>query len=173
MQKFVKAIAVGAVLASAIGVGIASPAEAKRPVACTDVLLPAGACPADAGAAVAECCPCSGHKNHGSYVSCVAHAVNALRKANCLDKEARTSMKRCAARSTCGKPEGFVTCCKTTPGACMGGFCEEGSAGSECMVDADCPSTTKCSIKRDATTCEAQGGLPGEGSCCNACSATP
>jgi hypothetical protein len=172
MKNVFTTIMVGVALGGATIVGFAPRADA-RPNPCSDVILPGGACPADAGAAVAECCPCGGNKNHGSYVSCVAHAVNALRTAKCLDKDQRRSMKRCAARSTCGKPEGFVTCCKTIPGECDGGFCEEGSTGSECIVDTDCPATTKCSIKHDATTCEDQGGVPGEGSCCNACSATP
>ena len=172
MKNTIRMLVMGVALGGAAIIGFAPRAEA-RPNPCPDVILPGGACPTDAGAALAECCPCAGNKNHGSYVSCVAHAVNALRSAGCLDKDARRSIKRCAARSTCGKPEGFVTCCKTTAGVCMEGFCEEGSTGSECMVDADCPGTTKCSIKRDASTCQAQGGVPGEGSCCNACSATP
>ena len=170
MRSFVKAIAIAGVVSSVIAIGFVSAAPA-RPVPCPDVILPGGACPADVGAAVAQCCPCEGNRNHGSYVSCVAHATNALRAAGCLDKEARTSLKRCAARSTCGKPEGSVTCCKSVPTDCEGGLCEDGV--TVCLVAEDCPAKTRCSIKRDAPTCEAQGGVAGTGSCCNACAATP
>src|SRR5690349_9908244 len=64
-------------------------------------------CPTDVGAALATACPCDGPgqawKNHGKYVSCVAHYRNALRKAGCLDAEAKRTIQSCAARSTCGK----------------------------------------------------------------------
>ena len=66
-----------------------------RPDPCPGVLFPngEGICPADSGAAVAACCPCGDprFRNHGRYVSCVAHATNALRDADCLDDEARRS----------------------------------------------------------------------------------
>jgi len=76
---------------------------AKKPANCADILLPGGQCAADVGAALAACCDCNSFSNHGQFVSCMAHATNDLRKAGCLDKAARTSIKRCNARSTCGK----------------------------------------------------------------------
>ena len=69
--------------------------EAGRPVSCPDVLFPAGACAPDVGAALETCCPCDGFRNHGRYVRCRAHAINALRKADCLDRDARRTLKRC------------------------------------------------------------------------------
>jgi hypothetical protein len=102
-------------------------------------------------------------------VSCVAHAVNTLRQANCLDRDARRSMKRCAARSTCGKP-GFVTCCRTRPGVCDDGSCAKTDPAVACATDADCPPISQCSIKRDAAACTAVAGTAGESaSCCDAC----
>src|SRR5262245_19267806 len=62
-----------------------------------------------AAQAAAATCDCNGFPNHGQYVSCVAHAVNdaALENRSCGG-----AVKKCAAKSTCGKP-GFVTCCRT------------------------------------------------------------
>jgi len=154
--------------------GLATVADA-RPMPCDpEILLPGGSCPADVGAAVAQCCPCDDPAltNHGRYVRCVAHAVNALRKAECLDKGARRSLKRCAARSTCGKP-GFVTCCRERPGVCGdNGLCAKTDPPVQCTVDEDCPPRVKCSAKRSAEICTAIGGTPGApGSCCGACAA--
>ncbi len=143
---------------------------ADKPIPCPDELFPGGVCAPDVGAAVSACCPCDGSwKNHGRYVSCAAHAVNALRKAGCLDKEARRSMKRCAARSTCGKPEGFVTCCREKPGECDEQVCAKTDPPVACTTDADCPPISKCSTKSSAELCEASGGTSGTGSCCGAC----
>ena len=73
-----------------------------------------GSCPADVGAALAERCPCDGQKNHGQYVSCVVHFRNGLRKAGCLTAEDRRTIARCAARSTCGKPDAVLCCTSVT-----------------------------------------------------------
>ena len=145
-------------------------AQSERPLACpNDVLLPNDECPADVGAAAATCCPCDGFRNHGKYASCVAHATNTLRRAGCLDKEARRSLKRCAARSTCGKPEGYVTCCVQRPGVCLNGLCARTDPPQECTTDETCPPIPKCRLKRNAEMCLAKHGVPGTGSCCNSC----
>ncbi|MEO6026866.1 MAG: hypothetical protein ABIR79_08390, partial [Candidatus Binatia bacterium] len=104
MRKFVLMI-------SLVLLGSAGPALAQS--AC-----PAQGCPTDVGACLAESCPCTAPgngngaswKNHGQYVKCVVHLRNDLRKAGCLDNDAKRTIARCAARSTCGK-EGFVLCC--------------------------------------------------------------
>ena len=132
-------------------------------------IVPAGVCPTDVGAALAACCDCSTARNHGQHVRCVAHAVNTLRKAGCLDREARRSLKRCAARSTCGKP-GFVTCCRAKPGVCVDGFCARTEPPLACLTDVECPAISHCSIKRDAAACTLVAGTAGESaSCCDAC----
>jgi len=108
---------------------------------------PPTTCPPDVVAAVDAACPCAGNwKNHGAYVSCVAHERNTLRKARCLTAGVpKKSVVRCAARSTCGKPDAVV-CCPTQPGVGR--------------------------VARDAASCVAHGGVSdGPGSVCHsACS---
>ena len=160
-------IVIGALLVAQVGLAD-KPADPGKPDRCD--VTPGGVCPADVGAALAACCDCASAGNHGRYVSCVAHAVNDLRKADCLDREARRSLKRCAARSTCGKPAGFVTCCRQKPGACVDGNCARTEPAVPCTTDAECPPISHCSIKRDAAACTAVAGTAGESaSCCDAC----
>ena len=91
---------------------------------------------------------CTTAPNHGAYVSCIAHAANDLVTAGTLPKTCKGAVKKCAARSSCGKP-GFVTCCLTNP-----------------------KGATSCKIKKDAASCTAKNGTPGTcGSCCDACPA--
>ena len=122
-------------------------------------------------AQIANTCVCNSATNHGRYVSCVAHAVRDA-VANGLPTNCKGTVTRCAARSTCGKKTGFVTCCFATPGKCANGMC----AGSDtpCSTDTECPARTRCSVKSSSDHCTAQGGSPGTGSCCDAvCSVTP
>jgi len=162
-------------IAIALLVGWTSTAQAAPPTPCDpEILLPGGQCPADVSTAVAQCCPCDAPSfiNHGGYVHCVAHAANALRKAGCLDDSARRSIKKCAARSTCGKP-GFVTCCQPQPGVCgPSGECARTDPPVSCTTDEDCPPQVRCTTKRSEELCLAAGGTPGApGSCCGACAA--
>jgi hypothetical protein len=91
---------------------------------------------------------CSNAANHGAYVSCIAHAINGLVQGNTLPKSCKGTVKKCAARSTCGKP-GAVTCC----------LANQGGHGH-----------SKCSVMRDAGSCTAKGGCAGSFvSCCDAC----
>lgn len=96
---------------------------------------------AAARAAVEANCDCAGATSHGNYVQCAAAQIDVtLVKRSC-----RGRAKRCAARSTCGRP-GFVTCCRIRNGR------------------------TKCRPTRSAAVCEAKGGTPGScASCCDAC----
>jgi hypothetical protein len=112
-------------------------------------------------AAEAQCGPCASATNHGTYVSCVAGVAKARAKAipPLLPQSCTGAVKKCAAKSTCGKP-GFVTCCVTTGKG------------------------TKCKLTKQ-TTCTAKGGTgtltPGNASCCSvsqplttdACNASP
>ena len=94
---------------------------------------------------------CATAKNHGQYVSCIAHQAKAD---TTLPNECRGAVVKCAAKSTCGK-SGFVTCCRTKADG-----------------------TTKCSTKKGASACTAPKGghacvgLPTHPSCCDACTAT-
>lgn len=135
---------------------------------------------AEAAAAIAAACPCAGKtspagevvpwKNHGGYVSCVTRERNKLAKQLDLSKSCVRATTRCAARSTCGKREGFVTCripdvCSdTAPDGVATGTCTDDPTIA-CDTAADCP-VLRCSIKSDGDLCTAQGGISGSGSCC-------
>src|SRR3989475_9949714 len=84
---------------------------------------------ANARAAVAANCDCAGAASHGAYVSCAAQQANAT----LVNKSCAGAVKKCAAKSTCGRP-GAVTCCVTKTGG------------------------TRCRIKRDAAHCTASNG---------------
>lgn len=119
-------------------------------------------------------CSCDEASNHGRYVSCVAQVVNRLSKNGTIPTNCRGRVKRCAARSTCGKP-GFVTCtipistCVIDPTTQAGTCANDPSVA--CAQDLDCGS--RCSTKRTAELCEEKGGTVGAGSCCAACVTTP
>jgi hypothetical protein len=110
-------------------------------------------------------CTCTG--NHGQYVSCVAHAVRDAVTSGELDVNCKGKVVRCAARSTCGKKTGFVTCTVCVPGTCTGGLCDDGVTA--CSDSSTCPQVVdRCSTKSSAEHCAALGGIVGEGSCCHA-----
>jgi hypothetical protein len=115
-------------------------------------------------------CQCTG--NHGQYVSCVAHAVRDAVRNGELEANCKGSVTKCAARSTCGKKEGFVTCVICEAGTCENGFCDDGTTA--CADSSTCPPIVKrCSIKSSAEKCEARGGIVGPDSCCDAvCAST-
>src|SRR5437870_5329928 len=120
---------------------------------------------------VSSDCPCDDPRftNHGRYVSCVAHVVNRLSRDGSIPTNCKGKIKRCAARSTCGKV-GRVTCTITSTGTCdtTTGTCTEGtSASGTCTSDADC-SSTRCHVST-ADLCAAAGGAAGQGSCCASC----
>src|SRR5262249_6005819 len=94
---------------------------------------------------IAANCICLDSVRHGAYVSCAVQEANAT----LVNKSCAGVVKRCASRSTCGKP-GAVTCCVTKPNG------------------------TKCKIKRDAAHCPATAGacVGGYASCCDACTST-
>ncbi len=161
-----------------IALVVAAPANAQ----------PSDECPADVAAAVAAACPCDASangqawKNHGKYVSCVTRFRNALRKQGCLDAQARRTITRCAARSTCGK-EGAVLCCVyDASGTCSDAAPGDGVAEGVCSNDAEvaCDADTDCitvgapKVKRNAALCEARGGtVIGGGSVCAGCPPVP
>lgn len=122
-----------------------------------------GAQPGDDAAVLAArqaartACPCAAAANHGAYVSCVAGVANDRSSLpssdpNFLPRNCKGAVKKCAARSVCGKPDA-VTCCITKG------------------------TVTKCKTKKDAMHCSDAGGTPtgtsstGCSSCCDACPA--
>ena len=59
---------------------------------------------------------CFNATSHGQYVSCIAHEVNTLSSGETatLPRSCKGAVKKCAARSVCGKQDrGFATCCVT------------------------------------------------------------
>ncbi|GEM_PF-802002 len=96
-------------------------------------------------------CPCAAATNHGQYVKCVAGVAKAAVAGGELPKSCKGAVVACAARSTCGKPAGSVTCCRT-----------------------NAKGVTRCAIKASASKCKApKGGGACVGtapSCCEACS---
>jgi len=84
--------------------------------------------------------------NHGAYVSCIADQANQLSSGPTpsLPKSCKGKVKKCAAKSTCGKP-GFVTCCITKHGK------------------------TTCKLKKSTTACTDKGGVVNmtHSSCCS------
>jgi len=101
---------------------------------------------AAARAAADAACDCNRPgQNHGEYVRCTMAAIDG----SGLRRECRGALKRCYARSTCGRA-GFVTCCRTRASG-----------------------VTSCTIKPDAAHCTApQGGSACAGAyatCCDAC----
>lgn len=106
-------------------------------------------------------CPCDENTTHGEYVRCFAREV----AESVLPRNCRGLVKRCAKRSTCDKPDGFVTCCFARPGSCDGSLCQDGV--TPCSGGEDCPPRNRCSVKPSAEACTARGGSPSGGSCCD------
>jgi hypothetical protein len=92
-------------------------------------------------------CPC-GPTNHGQYVKCAGEQA----KMFLTNQSCKGVVVKCAAKSTCGKPN-FVTCCRTNS---MG--------------------VTKCSTKSNATHCTPPMGgkacVSTKSSCCDACTSS-
>ena len=134
----------------AIAIAMLMTARGATAAPCSDAAAVATARASAEAACEAEGRGCTSAPNHGQYVSCISQQLN---QNATLPKECRGAAKKCAAKSTCGKP-GFVTCCRTKPRS-------------------DGTTATKCSIKRDADHCTApKGGTACAGaqsSCCDAC----
>jgi hypothetical protein len=98
---------------------------------------------AAARAAVEAACDCSAASTHGAYVSCASQTA----KESLVNPSCSKYVKKCAARSTCGKP-GFVSCCITS---------DKG---------------TKCKSRKSEQHCTDKGGVVSAcASCCDACPA--
>lgn len=65
---------------------------------------PAGDIVDDTGCSIAQLCPCDADwRNHGGYVSCVAHAAGDFVAAGLLTEEEKGAVVSAAGRSDCGK----------------------------------------------------------------------
>ena len=86
------------------GDGIADGADA-----CASTLAGSTVDPAN-GCSIAQLCPCAGPrgqsvgwKNHGAYVSCVAHSSNNLLKLGLITNQQKGTIQSAAGQSSCGK----------------------------------------------------------------------
>ena len=97
-------------------------------------------------------CDCAGTPSHKTYVKCAVATAKKAVKSGTLPKTCKGAVKRCAAKSTCGKPSS-VTCCQT-----------------------NVHGVQTCSVKRRAVACKTpRGGTACVGnvsSCCDACGGT-
>ena len=100
-------------------------------------------------AAAAAQCDCATAQNHGQYVKCVGEVAKTRASNGQLPTECKGEVTRCAAKSTCGKPEA-VTCCRV-----------------------DRRGKVRCSVKKSADKCQPPNGgaacVGATTSCCDAC----
>jgi hypothetical protein len=100
---------------------------------------------ADARAQVEADCPCAAAETHRAYARCAGVVLAASVEQGLLPRQCKSTAKRCASRSVCGRP-GYVTCCRDRNGV------------------------SKCNAMRDVGRCTARGGTPKTcPSCCDAC----
>ena len=136
--------------------------------------LAKSACDADVVAQVeadiALACPCDAQadgtpwKNHGGYVSCVAHARKSVSAAAGIKQNCLKGVQACAAESTCGKSD-KVGCvantgtCLFAPGACSSDIAEPCDSAATCTDPNDsCKAVGSCSVSLAA--CFDDAGCP-------------
>jgi len=136
-------------LAAIVWLGWSCPAYAAR---CGTVPGDAAALAATRAAMNAQC-PCATATDRGDYVRCAKGVVAQAVEQGMLPQHCASAAKKCATRSTCGRPAGWVTCCRTT------------ASGK-----------TKCKVKSSPAKCRAPSGgqscTTGFTSCCDACTAS-
>src|SRR5262249_35730062 len=122
-------------------------------VALVFVAVRAGAVCTDPGTAIAAAraqidtdCDCAGALTHGTYVHCAAGVLKQRVAAHTLSPSCMADVRRCASRSTCGRP-GRVACCISHGGA-----------------------PARCTIRKPSSCTE--GCAASATSCCDACSGT-
>jgi hypothetical protein len=133
----------GAALVAALALLLGSSASHAK---CDPTTEPDKTDIANARDAVALNCDCAGAVNHGQFVKCAGVQADAT----LVNKSCKGQVKRCAAKSTCGKP-GFVTCCKRN------------AKGK--VTCAPKPDASKCKAPNNGEACASTVA-----SCCDACS---
>jgi hypothetical protein len=106
-----------------------------------------------------------------------------LRKAGCLDDEAKRTIGKCAARSTCGKAGAVLCCAYDTSATCSDLLPGDALADGVCSNDplVACDTAVDCitasgppRVARTAEKCSDKGGTPvGGGSVCSECPLPP
>lgn len=125
-------VALGSLLALAVLAGTGGPAHA----ACDS---PEDIAAVAATRALADTrCDCATALTHGEYVRCVTRVANEEVGAGRLDRFCRRHVRKCAAKSTCGRPTSYYPCCRTDRYAVtrcrvhLAEKCRAGLAGSAC-----------------------------------------
>ena len=133
--------------AMALAIVVAVPAIAGAKTCEDDAAVAAARAAADAA------CGCETSSSHGQYVRCANEVAKQRVATGALPRECQSEVTQCAARSTCGRNDDSVTCCRV-----------EG--------DGD----VSCEIQASAAECEALPGVTCVGSatsCCDACEGSP
>ena len=134
----------GAIVVLAVGMLVATaPSAARAAVDCE-----AARCAVQDS--IDGACPCGDAVTHGPYVSCVVNEAERLAGETLLPRECKGRVRRCAARSVCGKREESVVC--DLPVRCPAGTC------------------TRCKLAPSAERCLARRGtVAARTSCCAEC----
>ena len=149
MDQARSAIRLSGIFFGVIGIGWmaiwAAPVHAGT---CTDAMAKA-----TLRGAVEQECPCASATDRSAYLRCAKTVIAMAQSSQQVSGACAGAVKQCITRSTCGRPVGWVTCCRTT------------AAGR-----------TKCSVKPSAAKCTAPSGgssacSTGFASCCDACTA--
>src|SRR5262249_18113020 len=93
-------------------------------------------------------CDCTSALNHDGYMTCVKRAARKMVRSRAINRKTRHQLVKCAAKSTCGRDEGGIACCRHLPNG-----------------------RTQCTIAPSAEGCERQPGAVATtcSSCCDAC----
>jgi hypothetical protein len=129
--------------------------------------------------AIDQQCPCDGAASPGLHMRCVAKAARQLAADGVIPAQCKGAIRRCAARSTCGRKPGSVTCeIPAQQGTCAVGlgFCTYDGVvrySMPCSTPAECVIGGRCGISSSAERCAARGGtaVP-RSSCCRPCEPT-
>lgn len=105
-----------------------------------------------ARAAIAAACDCARAPSHGAYVRCAADVARQRLREGTLSRACRARVRRCASRSTCGRP-GAVVCCHV------------GAAGARCTIT---NGVASCRAPLGGTVCTGDAE-----SCCDTCTSCP
>jgi hypothetical protein len=97
-------------------------------------------------------CPCAGG-SRSAFLRCAKGEIEQAVAHGPLPAYCASTVKRCVTRSTCGRPPGWVTCCRTNA-----------TGRTTCSVKS---SAAKCAAPSSGSTC-----TTGFSSCCDACTAS-
>lgn len=116
---------------------------------------------------LAAACPCQGDWGaKRDYRTCLRTAQRAIRDryGKAFQRSCIQVAFRCGSLSTCGEPDGVVTCTKPRRGRCRSGLCSD-DISRTCKTKADC--LGRCDLAESSAECDSSGGVSASGSCCD------